>query len=321
MKTSHISIISAVIGSAVTVTLLSIFAFTDSGESALQRMFAPVISIDIPDEVEFAGQKQNIKRYDLRERFDKELNLIVYMHSRSQEMIKMANRYFPLLEPLLEKNGIPEDFKYLALIESSLNPRAVSPVGAAGLWQLMPETAKELGLEVNEEVDERYHTEKATEAACKYLQKAHLKFGDWYIAAASYNAGKGKLNGELNKQQAGSYFDMLLPVETSRYVFRMLAAKEFMNNPRKYGYRLRAQDLYAPITYIQLPVDTAITDLSKFAQSQGISYALLKEFNPWLRDRKLSNVSKKRYYINVPVKEELFPEYSKMKVHETCWVE
>ena len=219
-----------------------------------------VVSLTIPQKVEFADQTISLDRYDMRERYDREQLIIAYGHSTSILHIKRANKYFPIIEPILKQNGIPADFKYLAVIESSLDPRAISPAQAAGIWQLMPKTAQQFGLEVNEEVDERYHIEKATIAACKYLKSAYNKYKNWATVAASYNGGMGRISEELEIQQLDTSFDLLLTTETSRYVFRLLAMKQFMENPQKFGFQLQREDFYPTIktknVVIKVPLPT-----------------------------------------------------------------
>jgi hypothetical protein len=222
------------------------------------------------------------------------------MHGSTTILLKRANKVFPIIEPILAKNGIPDDFKYLAVIESGLI-NAISPSGAKGVWQFMPETAKESKLEVTEQVDERYHIEKSTEAACQYLLKAKNKFGNWTVAAASYNGGMSGLQNHITFQQSSDYYNLWLTDETARYVFRILALKEIMKNPEKYGYLIPKEELYPKINTKRITVDSTITNLSTFAISQGINYKILKTHNQWLRDKKLDNPAKKVYEIEIPL--------------------
>ncbi len=272
-----------------------------------------VYSMPVPDYVEFCGKKISLDRYDMHERYDREINGFTYLHSTTMLLIKRANRYFPVIEPILKKNNIPDDFKYLAVIESNLNPRALSPAKAAGIWQFISETGKRYGLEVNSQVDERYHIEKATEAACKYLKEAYNRYGDWTTVAASYNAGMGRISSEMNNQMVDNSFDLLLVEETSRYVFRIMAAKEIFENARQYGFVLRKEDLYPVIRTKKIQVSNSIPDLAEFAKENNINYFQLKEFNIWLRDRGLTISSKapKTYTIEIPLAEDLY--YSKNK--------
>ena len=278
------------------------------------------VSIDIPKSVEFCGEKISLERYDMRERYDREQLAFMYMHSSSIQLIKRANRYFPIIEPILKANGVPDDFKYLAAIESQLDPRALSTAKAAGIWQFMESTAKTYGLEVNSEVDERYHVEKATVAACKYLKESYAKYGDWATVAASYNGGMGRISGAQQSQLVQSSFDMLLVSETSRYVFRILAAKVFMENPQKFGFKLKREHFYHTIRTDTVQVNGAVADWAKWAQDRDINYAQLKDFNVWLRGNSLANKAGKTYIISVPKKEDLNFDSKKIKLHNKNWV-
>ena len=252
-----------------------------------------------PPSVDFAGEKAPLNVYDVRERFDRELLVNANLHSSTILIMKRANRAFPIIEPILAKYNVPDDFKYLAVIESALT-NAVSPSGAKGFWQFLPDTAREKGLEVNDIVDERYHLEKSTEAACKYLLSAKEKFGSWTLAAASYNGGMNGVGKKIEEQMVGNYYDLLLTDETSRYVFRILALKEIMKNPNQYGFDISKQDLYENLPTKKVEVDSSITDLAQFAKMEGVNYKILKLHNPWLRDKKLENKSKKKYILEIP---------------------
>ena len=253
-----------------------------------------------PTSIDFATEPAPLQISDVRERFDRELLINANLDATTLLIIKRAHRAFPIIEPILQRYGVPNDFKYLAVIESGL-VNAVSPAGARGVWQFMPITAKEKGMEVNETVDERYHLQKSTEAACKYLLDAKAKFGSWTLAAASYNGGMTGVTKQIEMQQVSSYYDLLLNDETSRYVFRILALKEIMQNPEKYGFVIDPLDLYVGLPTKTILVDTSIVDLASFAKSQGINYKILKIHNPWLRDKKLPNASRKRYEIEIPL--------------------
>ncbi|AWI27336.1 lytic transglycosylase domain-containing protein [Flavobacterium pallidum] len=252
-----------------------------------------------PESVDFAGEKTPLQISDVKERFERELLVNANLDATTLLIIKRANRAFPVIEPILKQYNVPDDFKYLAVIESGL-VNAVSPAGARGVWQFMPQTAKERGMEVNDIVDERYHLEKSTEAACKYLIDAKNKFGSWTLAAASYNGGVSGVNKQIEIQKVKDYYDLLLNDETSRYVFRILALKEIMKSPQLYGFNIAQQDLYASIPTRKIEVDSTINDLASFALGQGINYKILKIHNPWLRDRKLLNTAKKKYIIEIP---------------------
>lgn len=253
-----------------------------------------------PISIDFAGEAAPLQMADVRERLDRELLINANLDATTLLIIKRANRVFPIIEPILAKYGVPDDFKYLAVIESGL-VNAVSPAGARGVWQFMPATAKEKGMEVNDMVDERYHLEKSTEAACKYLLEAKAKFGNWTLAAASYNGGMTGVTKQIEMQQVESYYDLLLNDETSRYVFRILALKEIMKSPEKFGFNVGANEMYVNLPSKVITVDSSIPDLASFAKSQGINYKILKIHNPWLRDKKLLNLSKKKYELQIPL--------------------
>lgn len=280
-------------------------------------------SVEVPHKVGFAGEEIVLDRYDLHERFDREINGFTYLHSTTLLLIKRANRLFPIIEPILKENGVPDDFKYLAVIESSLDHRAVSPAGAAGLWQFMKGTGPSYGLEISSEVDERYSIEKATVAACRYLKEAYAKYGSWASVALSYNGGQGRISGELDKQQADDGLDLWLVNETSRYYFRMLAIKQVFERPYKYGFVLTDRDLYKPVEFKEVQVTQSISDLAAFAKENGVTYAQLKDFNTWLRDRKLTISAKSRnsYTILIPTQESLYYKSGeKVKVHNKAWI-
>ena len=279
-----------------------------------------VTSPSVPDKITFAGQEIDLTRYDHRERMDREQMSFTYMHSTTMLLIKRANRYFPIIEPILKANGIPDDFKYLMVIESNLNNIARSPAGAAGLWQFMPATGREFGLEVNENVDERYHIEKATVAACKYFKQAYAKYGDWMAVSAAYNAGQGRISSQLDQQLASHAMDLWLVEETSRYMFRLLAVKEIFKNPQRYGFLLKKEHLYPPIPYKEITVTTPIANLSDFAKQQGITYAQLRDANPWLREQSLKNRTGKTYVLQIPTQEGMYYDPKKTVAYNKHWV-
>lgn len=279
-----------------------------------------VTSPSIPSKVVFAGQEIDLTRYDHRERMDRELMSFTYMHSTTMLILKRANRYFPVIEPILKEEGLPDDFKYLAVIESNLSPLARSGAGAVGMWQFMSATAKEYGLEVNANVDERYHVEKETRAACRYLKKAYAKYGNWLCVAASYNAGQGRISSELKKQQAVQAADLWLVEETSRYMFRLLAAKTVLGNPQRYGFLLKREQLYPCIPCREMTVDTGIDTLAAFARRQGITFAQLKDFNPWLREYSLVNRSRKKYVLKIPTQAGMHYDPRQTTAHDKNWV-
>ncbi|APY11756.1 murein transglycosylase [Seonamhaeicola sp. S2-3] len=258
-----------------------------------------VYALQVPENLDFAGEPVPLNNPDILERMDRELLVNTYWQSNGLLMFKRSKKYFPIIEPILAKYGVPDDFKYLAVIESGLT-NAVSPAGARGVWQIMKATGKENGLEVNSNVDERYHLEKATEVACKYLLKAKEKLGSWTLAAAAYNAGQAGIARRLKEQKVSNYYDLLLGEETGRYIFRIVAFKEILSHPNKYGFNFRDKDLYTNIPTYKVEVDTAVTDFSSFAQKFGINYKILKLHNPWLREPHLNNKSRKLYQIEIP---------------------
>jgi hypothetical protein len=279
-----------------------------------------VHSIDVPQTIEFAGQKVDLTRYDCRERMDRELMAFTYMHSSTMLMIKRANRYFPVVEPILKENGVPDDFKYLMTIESNLNIEARSPAGAAGLWQFMSTTGKEFGLEINNNVDERYDIVKATRAACKYLQAAYAKYGDWLLAAAAYNGGTVRISNELQRQQVNKAVDLRLTEETSRYIFRIMAVKQVFDSPRSFGFLIKKEHLYPPFSYQEVEVSERIADLSVFAKQRNITYAQLKDANPWLRDYYLENKNQQTYILNIPIRKSMNYDSKMTVAYDTQWV-
>lgn len=254
--------------------------------------------IYLPDTFYLAKERVPLERKDISEAFRKELIVNTYLHSHTIQVLKNAHRYFPIIEPILKEENIPDDFKYLAVIESSLNPLAISPVGAVGIWQFMKETAKEYGLKISPEVDERYHIEKATRAACKYLKKARNKFGSWTLAAASYNGGMNMINKQMNIQKENTYYDLLLGEETGRYVFRMMALKQIIENPLTYDFFV--DEYYEPEELEQIKITRTIKDLAAFAQESGINYKTLKRFNPWLRKNTLKVGKGETYFVSIP---------------------
>ncbi len=260
-----------------------------------------VYALQVPSNLDFAGEPMPLKSPDILERMDKELLVNTYWQSNGLLMFKRAKKYFPIIEPILAKHGIPDDFKYLAVIESGLT-NAVSPAGARGIWQIMPATGRENGLEVNDNVDERYHLEKSTEVACKYLLKSKEELGSWTLAAAAYNAGNAGISRYLREQNVKNYYDLLLGEETGRYIFRIVALKEILSNPAKYGFNFREKDLYNNVPTYKVEVKTEINDFTKFAEEYGINYKILKIHNPWLREPKLNNRSGKSYTIEIPEK-------------------
>ncbi len=258
-----------------------------------------VYALPIPDHLNFAGESVPVENPDIKERMDRELLVNTYWQSNSLLLFKRANKYFPIIEPILAAEGVPDDFKYLAVIESGLT-QAVSPARATGFWQILKGTGREYGLEVNDNVDERYHIEKSTRVACTYLKKAKKRFGSWTAAAAAYNAGNAGVSRRMKSQNVNTYYDLLLGEETGRYVFRIIALKEILSHPTQYGFNYKEQDLYEYIPTYKVSVDSAVTDFVKFSERFEINYKILKLHNPWLREPHLNNKSRKQYFIDIP---------------------
>lgn len=257
-------------------------------------------ALKIPPNLNFAGEKVPVHRVDIKERIDRELLVNTYWQSNGLLLIKRAHKYFPVIEAFLKKYGLPDDFKYLAVAESGLMNNS-SPAGASGFWHFLRSSGKEYGLEVNKNVDERYHLEKATKVAADYLKKSKQRFGSWTLAAAAYNAGNARIAKRLETQQVTDYYDLLLNEETSRYIFRIVALKEILSNPKKYGFEFDEEDLYTIQETRTIKVDTAISNIASFAKKFGTNYKELKLHNPWLRENKLNNKSRKLYEIKIPV--------------------
>ncbi len=273
--------------------LFTAFNTIDQGQSS------KVYALKLPEVFFFSEEEVPLEAPDIRERFDKELLVNTYWQSNMMLLLKRANKWFPTIEAILKEEGVPEDFKYLAVIESGLE-NVRSPKGAKGFWQLMPGTAKEYGLEVNTNVDERYHVEKSTRVACAYLIKAKERFGSWTLAAASYNRGMYGTQRLLDNQLVDNYYDLLLNTETSRYVFRILAVKEIMSHPERYGFIFEDSDLYQPVPVKKIGLDVPIANIAEFAKEKGVNYKVLKIHNPWLIENHLNNKSRKYYEIELP---------------------
>ena len=317
ITTNRIKLIACCISVVIACSCAAVAA---DSENYNEGVFTEMVNPEIPMKASLAGETVNLDRIDMAERLDRELTSIVYGHSNTSLVLKRANRYFPMIAPILEQNGVPVDFIYLAAIESSLNVRAYSRANAAGLWQFLAATAKQYGLEVNDEVDERYHPEKSTLAACKYLKAGYKKYGHWATVAASYNAGMGRISGALEKQLVDNSFDLYLNEETSRYVFRFLAMKMVLENPRAYGYCLTTKQLYQPIACKEEAVSGSVASWSQWARDRGISYAQLRELNPWIRASSLTNKAKKTYTVKIPITTELYRSKRKHTVWNKKWV-
>lgn len=299
--------------SAIVLVLFKLFLFSKySDRYFINNNRNSVYALPMPDKVFFANERVPIENFDVRESLDKELHKIAFWHSEMLLYIKRANRYFPAIEAMLKRNGVPDDFKYVCVTESGLT-NVVSPAGAAGFWQFMRTTGREYGLIINKEVDERYNWKKATLAACKYLKKRYKKYGSWAMVAASYNAGDGGVNKFMSYQKTRSYYDLALYKETSRYVYRAIAIKLIMENPKEYGFNYGKRDLYPVLDTKQVDVDSTISNMANFARSQGMTYKVFKLLNPWLRKHQLSNASRLTYSITVLKKNARSKDYFRNK--------
>lgn len=289
--------------SIVSITILFINAIdkTEIEPITSTHKTYKIKALKLPINLNFAGEIVPIEQADVRERMDRELLVNTYWQSNGLLLLKRANKYFPILEPLLKKHGLPDDFKFLALAESGFTDET-SSVGAAGMWHFMKTTGKEYGLEINKNVDERYNIEKSTKVASEYLIKAKERFNSWTLAAAAYNAGNYGVSRRLEAQGVTNYYDAKLADETERYVFRILALKEIISNPRKYGFVYDQEDLYTSTKTYTIQIDSAITNITAFAKGFGVNYKEFKIHNPWLREHHLNNKSKKMYEIKIPVK-------------------
>lgn len=296
-------------------------AVLPAGAQSRSSLPARVVSPTVPSSLTIAGQKIDLDLASNYERLDRELTSISYSHGSTLLAIKRANRYFPILEPILRRNGVPSDLLYLAVAESTLNPRAVSGAKAAGLWQFMPSTAKEYGLEVSDEVDERFHPQKATDAACRYLKKALARYGgSWTSVMAAYNGGMGRITTQLDAQIADDALELYLNEETSRYPFRIMAYKAIMENPAAFGYRITADQLYQPREVREVTVSGPVASWAEWSRERGISYADLRDENPWIRAPKLTNKAGKTYTVRVPVAASLRRSTAKKSVYDKRWI-
>lgn len=260
-----------------------------------------IVSPKFPESLSFAGEGVPIENFEVFERIDREILVNTYWHSATILTLKRANRWFPVIENILRNNNIPDDFKYIAAIESGLI-NVVSPAKATGFWQLLEEPAKKYGLEINDEVDERYDVAMATEAACKYLREAYNKFGNWTLAAASYNMGMTGVARQLERQKTNNYYNLVLGEETSRYIARAVAMKAIMLKPKNYGFLVDDENLYAPLKWNEVELSEQTVNLADYAFTQGANYKILKYYNPWLRDNTLTNKKGKTYKIKLPAK-------------------
>ena len=298
--------IPTIVASGLIIWLINFSGKEDHDKSYMDYVgdHYKIFALEGPEKINFAGEDIPLEISDVKERLDRELMVNTYWQSQTLLLHKRANRWFPVIEPILAENEIPDDFKYLALAESGLE-NVVSPAGAVGFWQFLKSSGKSYGLEINDEVDERYHVEKSTKAACKYLSDSYDKYGNWCLSAASYNMGPNGLEKQMDIQNEESYFDLLLNAETSRYLFRILAMKEILTNSTKYGFYFRPQDLYEPYKTKIAEVNEGVTSWAEYSHSQNINYKILKTLNPWLRKPYLTNKNHKSYAIKLPAVSEV----------------
>lgn len=283
--------------------------------------FSDVYSPEVPASVTICSETIPLDRSDMYEAFDRELSSIVYTHGTTMLIIKRANRYFPEMSRILRQNGVPQDILYLACVESSLNPRAYSPAKAAGFWQFIPSTAREYGLEVSDEIDERYNIEKATAAACRYLKNSYRRFGNWPSVMAAYNGGNTRITNELDRQGQETSLDLYLTEETTRYPYRIMAMKTVLENPGAYGFHLRDDQLYQPRQYREVEVSGPVASWPDWARNQGISYATLRDENPWIRSKSLTNRAGKTYKVRIPTAQSLSRSQSGANTFNPNWTD
>ena len=305
------------------ITFTSATSVDNNGftEENTQEKELYTVSPAVPREVMFSDEKIQLTLQNRHERMDREIMSFTYSHINTMLQIKRANRLFPIIEPVLKECGVPDDFKYLMIIESNGDIEARSPAGAGGLWQFMEKTGREYGLEVNKEVDERYHIEKATRAACAYLKESYSMFGDCLTVAASYNTGRANVTSRIENQKESKAIDLMLLPETSRYIFRLLAAKTIFSNPKEYGFNLRCSDLYPLISHKNtIVVDSAVACWGTFAKDNGTTYLQLREANPWIRGTSLTNKNRKKYNVNIPDTDAQHYDPQQTKAHCSDWV-
>jgi membrane-bound lytic murein transglycosylase D len=274
------------------------YGYPENEFQALDTLYT-IKSFRLPDTVLFAGERMPLDNFDTRESLEREILTSAYRHSSTILIIKRANRYLPMIEKILKKNNVPDDFKYLAAAESEYS-NMVSPVGATGFWQIMPETGREEGMEINTVVDERYDVERSTQFACEYFLRSYEKYGNWTLAAASYNGGRAGVDEQIDIQHQNNYYDLLLSEETARYIFRVVAYKMVITDPKSFGFNIGKEDLYSELKYYEIKVDSAITSFSDFAEKFGTNYKILKLLNPWLRKPFLNPKPNKEYVIKIP---------------------
>jgi membrane-bound lytic murein transglycosylase D len=294
----------SVAGLVLLFSILGLLLMQYSGPEDVKRQaefeqYYKIYSLTLPDSLTFAGETVPMSDLEVKERYDKELLTNVYWQSQTLLMIKRASRFFPIIEPILKANGVPDDFKYLALAESGLQ-NVTSPAGASGYWQFLDKTGKRYGLEITEEVDERLSIERSTEAACKYFREAYGVFGSWALVAASYNMGIEGVKKQVETQGVSNYYDLYLNPETARYVLRILAIKQILEHPQRFGFNVARGDMYPLVPTYTIQVDTTIDNLVVFAQANKVNYKVLKLYNPWLRKPTLTVATGKVYTIQLP---------------------
>lgn len=305
-NTEFVFFFSGIAAGLLILVIIGIYSSKYNSGSQINNYFSSdsnysnkIVSPKIPDRIDFAGERVPLENFEVKERIDREMLVNVYWYSSTILGLKRANRWFPVIEPILKRNNVPDDFKYLAVIESNLT-NTTSYAGAVGFWQLTEDVAKNYGLEVDDEVDERYNVEKSTEAACKYLIDAHDEFKNWTLAAAAFNMGKNGLEKQIERQRVHNYYNLLLSEETLRYVARIISMKLIFSNPAEYGYALNKDDLYPPLQTHNVEINSPVENWTDFAFSHGINYKILKYYNPWLRDISLTNKKKKVFEIKIP---------------------
>jgi len=308
MKSNRPGIYFFILGALAIVTIIIIVItiqlnsrITTAGETSDEDFPQgyKITSPEIPNYLEFAGEKIPTDNFEVYERMEREFISNTYFHSATILALKRATRWFPVIEPILKKNDIPDDFKYLCVAESNLD-NVISPADATGFWQFMKPAGKKYGLEINSLVDERYNVWKSTEAACKYLKDSYDMFGNWILSAASYNMGQDGVKLQMERQQAKNYFNLVLNSETSRFVARIVSLKYILQYPERYGFDIKADEKYKPLEFYEIKLDGSVSDFPDYAKSLGINYFILKMYNPWLRDNYLSNKSKQVYMIKLP---------------------
>jgi len=304
MKPVSKTLLNLSLGIVLGALIVGQFAFRERKNEALRTAGAAtsvrVTAPALPAQLSFAAEAVPLELWDVRERLDREVLINYYNHANMLFLLKSAKRYFPVIEERLRANGVPDDFKYLCIAESNLVPTAISHAGAVSFWQFMNGTAPGYGLQTGKEVDERFHLERATDAASAYLKSAKAKFGSWTAAAAAYNCGQGGYNAQASYQGTTHYYDLLLPEETNRYLFRILAFKYLMENAEQLGFHVREEERYAPVPVRSIRVSSSIPNLAAFARQQGTTYKMLRQLNPWLRGRSLTLGNGKSYEIRLP---------------------